>query len=63
MKNTFETFKEVVAVVEADGYKARYNETLGNWEFVGNDEVIAVYDDGDYESMTNELKDEFSYLF
>lgn len=60
MKNTFETFK---AVVEADGYKARYNETLGNWEFVGNYEVIAVYDDGDYESMANKLKDEFSYLF
>ena len=70
MKKTYEDFKNLVEVVERNGYEMKYNECHGTYEFEDENEMISVYDyyneescSSDWNEVCKELKEKFSYLF
>lgn len=55
--------EQIIDVIVNNGYEFSYNETLGNFEFSNNDEVISIYDTGNEKATISEIKKQFSYLF
>ena len=40
------SLEQIIDVIVNNGYTFSHNETLGNFEFSNNDEVISIYDTG-----------------
>ena len=57
------SLEQIIDVIVNNGYTFSYNETLGNFEFSNNDEVISIYDTGNEKTAIFEIKKQFSYLF
>lgn len=57
------SLEQVIEVIVNNGYAFSYNETLGNFEFSNNDEVISIYDTGNEKATISEIKKQFNYLF
>jgi hypothetical protein len=55
--------EQIIDVIVNNGYEFSYNETLGNFEFSNNDEVISIYDTGNEKTTISEIKKQFSFLF
>ena len=55
--------EQIIDVIVNNGYEFSYNETLGNFEFSNNDEVISIYDTGNEKATISEIKKQFSFLF
>lgn len=57
------SLEQIIDVIVNNGYTFSYNETLGNFEFSNNNEVISIYDTGNEKATISEIKKQFSYLF
>lgn len=57
------SLEQVINVIVNNGYTFSYNETLGNFEFSNNDEVISIYDTGNEKVTIFEIKKQFDFLF
>lgn len=57
------SLEQVIEVIVNNGYTFSYNETLGNFEFSNNDEVISIYYTGNEKATISEIKKQFSFLF
>ena len=57
------SLEQVIDIIVNNGYTFSYNETLGNFEFSDNDEVISIYDTGNEKVTISEIKKQFSFLF
>ena len=57
------SLEQVIDVIVNNGYTFSYNETLGNFEFSNNDEVISIYDTRNEKATIFEIKKQFSFLF
>ena len=57
------SLEQIIDVIVNNGYTFSYNETLGNFEFSNNDEVISIYDTGNEKVTIFEIKKQFSFLF
>lgn len=57
------SLEQVIDVIVNNGYTFSYSETLGNFEFSNNDEVISIYDTGNEKATISEIKKQFSFLF
>lgn len=55
--------EQIIDVIVNNGYEFSYNETLGNFEFSNNDEVISIYDTGNEKATISEIKKQFDFLF
>lgn len=55
--------EQIIDVIINNGYEFSYNETLSNFEFSNNDEVISIYDTGNEKTTISEIKKQFSFLF
>ena len=55
--------EQIIDVIVNNGYEFSYNETLGNFEFSNNNEVISIYDTGNEKATISEIKKQFSFLF
>lgn len=57
------SLEQVIDLIVNNGYTFSYNETLSNFEFSNNDEVISIYDTGNEKTTISEIKKQFSFLF
>lgn len=55
--------EQIIDIIVNNGYEFSYNETLGNFEFSNNDEVISIYDTVNEKTTISEIKKQFSFLF
>lgn len=55
--------EQVIDLIVNNGYTFSYNETLGNFEFSNNDEIISIYDTGNEKVTISEIKKQFDFLF
>lgn len=55
--------EQIIDVIVNNGYTFSHNETLGNFEFSNNDEVISIYDTGNEKVTISEIKKQFDFLF
>ena len=57
------SLEQIIDVIVNNDYTFSYNETLGNFEFSNNDEVISIYDTGNEKATISEIKKQFDFLF
>lgn len=57
------SLEQIISIVINNGYGFSYNETLGNFEFSNNNEVISIYDTGNEKATISKIKKQFSFLF
>ena len=57
------SLEQIINVIVNNDYTFSYNETLGNFEFSNNDEVISIYDTGNEKATIFEIKKQFDFLF
>ena len=57
------SLEQIIDVIVNNGYTFSYNETLGNFEFSDDDEVISIYDTGNEKATISEIKKQFDFLF
>lgn len=57
------SLEQIIDVIVNNDYTFSYNETLGNFEFSNNDEVISIYDTGNEKATIFEIKKQFDFLF
>lgn len=55
------SLKQIIDVIVNNGYTFSYNETLGNFEFSNNDEVISIYDTGNEKATISEIKNNLAF--
>ena len=55
--------EQVIDLIVNNGYTFSYNETLSNFEFSNNDEIISIYDTGNEKVTISEIKKQFDFLF
>lgn len=57
------SLEQIIDVIVNNGYTFSYNETLGNFEFSNNNEIISIYDTGNEKVTISEIKKQFDFLF
>ena len=55
------SLEQIIDVIVNNGYTFSHNETLGNFEFSNNDEVISIYDTGNEKATISEIKKQFRF--
>lgn len=55
--------EQIINIVVNNGYEFSYNETLGNFEFLNDNEIISIYDTGNEKVTISEIKKQFDFLF
>lgn len=50
------SLEQIIDVIVNNDYTFSYNETLGNFEFSNNNEVISIYDTGNEKATISAIK-------